>query len=88
MNKISHWLWDFGDGTYASFNTPNEPSHVYPSHGTYQVTLSIIDTNGCSYSITHPVEVRPGPNAFFSYLTPNCEGGKPGLQILVQLHQE
>ncbi|MBK7029366.1 MAG: PKD domain-containing protein [Bacteroidales bacterium] len=76
INKISQWLWDFGDGTYASFNTPNEPSHVYPSHGTYQVTLSVIDTNGCSYSITHPVEVRPGPNAFFSYLTPNCEGGK------------
>jgi PKD repeat protein len=72
IQKISTWLWTFGDGTFASFNAPFSPSHVYPTYGTYTVTLSVVDTNGCQYTVTHPVEVLPHPTAFFSTTTPNC----------------
>ncbi|MBK7174326.1 MAG: PKD domain-containing protein [Bacteroidales bacterium] len=74
VDKISNWHWDFGDGTFATFNAPTNPYHIYPTYGTYQVILSVEDTNNCTYSISHPVEVRPHPNAFFSYNTPNCLG--------------
>ncbi|MBK7031646.1 MAG: PKD domain-containing protein [Bacteroidales bacterium] len=74
MARISQWHWDFGDGTFAIFNAPTDPWHVYPTYGTYTVTLSVEDTNNCTYSISHPVEVRPHPTAFFTYSTPNCLG--------------
>ncbi|MBK7031338.1 MAG: PKD domain-containing protein [Bacteroidales bacterium] len=74
INKISNWHWDFGDGTFATFNAPVNPWHIYPTYGIFQVTLNVEDTNNCTYSISHPVEVRPHPTAFFSYNTPNCLG--------------
>ncbi|MBK7175402.1 MAG: PKD domain-containing protein [Bacteroidales bacterium] len=74
IQNTSQWHWDFGDGTFATFNAPTNPYHIYPTYGTYLVTLSVEDTNNCNYSISHPVEVRPHPTAFFSYNTPNCLG--------------
>jgi hypothetical protein len=71
IQQISTWFWDFGDGTYATFNAPLDPVHVFPTHGTYNVMLSVIDTNGCKYSVNHPVIVRPHPVAFFSINIPN-----------------
>ena len=47
---------------------------LYPTYGIYTVTLSVEDTNGCQYTVTHPVEVMPHPTAFFSINTPNCLG--------------
>lgn len=41
----SSYLWNFGDG---STGTGPNPSHVYTANGTYSVTLSMIDANGCS----------------------------------------
>jgi PKD repeat protein len=75
INAVSDWLWDFGDGTYLTLNAPvNTVKHVFSTYGTYIVTLSVTDTNGCYYSINHEVMVRPHPTAFFSYDTPNCLG--------------
>ena len=75
LPRSSTWFWDFGDGTYATYSAPYSPSHVYPTYSTYTVTLSVVDTNGCHYTVTHPVEVLPHPNAFFSTNTPNCLDG-------------
>ena len=37
-------LWSFGDGTYGyGWN----PVHIYPSGGTFDVTLTVTDTIGC-----------------------------------------
>ncbi|NVO21480.1 MAG: PKD domain-containing protein, partial [Bacteroidetes bacterium] len=74
INAISNWHWDFGDGTFATFNAPTNTYHLYPTYGMYTVTLVVEDTNNCTYTISHPVEVRPHPTAFFSYTTPNCLG--------------
>jgi PKD repeat protein len=44
-------VWDFGDG-----NTSNalSPSHIYASTGSFQVTVSVTDTNGCVFSYSFP----------------------------------
>ncbi len=70
----SYWHWDFGDGTFWTCNAPGcgPAAHVFPAPGTYTVTLFVQDTNGCSYSVSHLVNVRPQPNAFFSFSTPDC----------------
>ncbi len=74
LPRTSSWHWTFGDGTFAIYNAPYSPSHVYPTYGIYTVILSVVDTNGCQYTVTHPVEVLPHPTAFFSTSTPNCLG--------------
>lgn len=52
-------MWDFGDGTPAEFGTSR--THVFQRAGTYAVTESIVDANGCGSTTTRMIEV--GPNA-------------------------
>ncbi|MEL6191098.1 MAG: PKD domain-containing protein [Bacteroidota bacterium] len=40
-----NYLWDFGDGNTSTVETP---SHTYIANGTYDVTLTVSDANGCS----------------------------------------
>jgi len=63
------YLWDFGDGGFT--NIPN-PTHVYNTVGTFNVTLTISDTNGCENSVTHQVIVHPLPLANFDHSGPIC----------------
>lgn len=41
------WLWSFGDGTTS---TEQNPTHQFPDTGSYQVTLTIVGSDGCSNS--------------------------------------
>jgi gliding motility-associated-like protein len=66
------YSWDFGDGTT---DTAFSPLHVYPEPGFYTVTLTVVDSLGCTdvYSLTLHVVYELGlyvPNAF----TPNGDG--------------
>ena len=45
------YLWDFGDGNTS---TANNPSHTYALNGTYDVTLSVVDVNGCTDTLVQP----------------------------------
>ena len=53
---IAQWSWDFNDG-----NTSNQqnPLHDYLAAGTYNVTLTVIDSNGCSDNTTLALTVNP-----------------------------
>ena len=51
---ISSWAWDFGDSGTSTASTPN---HVYGAAGTYDVTLTVVDSLGASGSVTKPVTV-------------------------------
>ena len=42
---IASWLWDFGDGSPTS--PSQNPSHVYATAGTYNVTLTVTTDSGC-----------------------------------------
>jgi gliding motility-associated-like protein len=57
------WLWNFGDGTTS---TIEDPTHIYPVSGTYNVLLTVTDSAGCTYSVFHNVIVNPRPIADFS----------------------
>jgi len=62
--NLSSWLWSFGDG---SSSTLPQPTHCYSSPGVYNIGLSVVDTNGCSNSLSFNnwVEVYPNPIAGF-----------------------
>lgn len=55
---ITHWAWDFGDG---SSDTGQNPSHTYADYGDYSVTLTVTDTNGATGSKTKTVHVVAPP---------------------------
>ena len=40
----SSWSWDFGDG---STSTEQNPSHIYVAPGTYSISLTVCNDNGC-----------------------------------------
>lgn len=44
-NEAEAWCWDFGDGSPVS-NEQN-PTHTYADGGSYEVCLTIRDTEGC-----------------------------------------
>ncbi|MBI3883297.1 MAG: PKD domain-containing protein, partial [Sphingobacteriales bacterium] len=62
---IKSWLWDFGDGNSS---TEQSPMHVYTSSGNYNVTLRVINSNGCRHTLTKTqyVKINAGLTADFS----------------------
>jgi hypothetical protein len=50
------WNWSFGDNTQPS--TQQNPTHIYASAGTYNVTLCVNGTTNC---VTKPITVNPKP---------------------------
>ena len=65
------WQWEFGDGLISS---EQNPTHYFVNPGTYTVTLTAVNTHGCtgqtakSYTVTNPDLFIP--NLF----TPNGDG--------------
>lgn len=47
-NNVKSWLWTFGDGSQST--NPN-PVYQYTQEGTYDITLTVVDSNGCINSI-------------------------------------
>ena len=68
---IVSFSWNFGDG---GTSTLSSPVHFYAAYGIYNVTLTVVNSNGCVNSITKPVTVNPKPVADFSFPATNCMG--------------
>ncbi|MEI7594261.1 MAG: PKD domain-containing protein [Bacteroidota bacterium] len=62
--SILYTDWTFGDGTGE---TASNPSHIYPSDGTYTATLTLTSDKLCKKSISHPVTVYPLPIVDFAF---------------------
>lgn len=45
---ITNYLWDYGDG---NVDTVQKPDHIYLSAGTFDLTLKVTNSYGCSSSI-------------------------------------
>ncbi|MBI2269351.1 MAG: PKD domain-containing protein [Bacteroidetes bacterium] len=62
-----NYLWKFGDGQTS---TQRDPVHIYTSSGIFNVSLTIVATNGCVDTITFTkpniITVLPGPDAALS----------------------
>jgi len=50
------WQWDFGDGNISNLQNP---SHSFPAEGSYDITLTIVDSNGCTGQTTQTINVNP-----------------------------
>lgn len=48
-SPIASWSWDFGDG---GTSTDQNPSHLYTTPGTFDITLLLTDANGCASSMS------------------------------------
>lgn len=59
------WVWNFGDGNTS---TQQNPLHIYQTPGSYQVTLTTLDTTGCQSVYTNPLplQVNQPPQALFT----------------------
>ncbi|MGI6343425.1 MAG: PKD domain-containing protein [Bacteroidales bacterium] len=66
---VIHWLWDFGDGNASNIANPE---HIYTVAGTYYVTLTVTDTNGCSNTASRTLTVNAGPQPMYTYNQPLC----------------
>ena len=60
--QINSYQWNFGDNQTGSGQTT---SHTYTQPGTYQATLTVQTSAGCSHSITQTVTVNQQPTADF-----------------------
>jgi FOG: PKD repeat len=63
---IQKWIWNFGDNTTQTFTAPPF-QHSYAAPGTYPVTLTVIDSKGCTDSTTQTNTITISkPKADFS----------------------
>jgi len=74
-SEISSWNWNFGNSqTFPTNNTSSasSPSHTYHQPGVYNVSCTMVTTNGCTISISQnaAVTVYNSPEAFFTF-SPN-----------------
>ena len=53
--EITRWSWTFGDGTGS---TSQNPAHVFPVSGTFNVTLISGNTKGCTDTSLQQVEIE------------------------------
>lgn len=56
--SINSWLWDFGDGNTSSSQSP---VHTYAAANTYNVSLTVNDTQGGTDSVVNAVTVADTP---------------------------
>jgi gliding motility-associated-like protein len=67
---LTNFLWNFGDGTTSNLK---DPIHQYAIPGTYNVTLTATNAEGCSTTSTNAVTVIQTPTAVINYVgSPYC----------------
>lgn len=67
---MNTYAWTFGDGGSSAAKNPN---HTYNASGTFNVTLTATNGNGCSMEAKQAVVVSPQPTVAFTANSP-CEG--------------
>ncbi|MCD6066346.1 MAG: hypothetical protein K0S33_1172 [Bacteroidetes bacterium] len=70
LTGTESWVWNFGDQATATTLNAN---HIYAIAGSYNVSLQITNTNGCTGSVTSAIVIAPLPAASFTSTTV-CDG--------------
>lgn len=73
---IKKYIWNFGDGTTVDGGNSTTVRHAYTRPGSYNVTLTAVDTFNCETVITKNAFIRVnGPKAGFTSTTnTGCRG--------------
>lgn len=69
--SIQSWHWDFGNGTSSPLQ---HPTSTYTQPGSYNVTLTVTSSDGCSDVVSMLVEISEVPIAGFSVTAMDNEG--------------
>ncbi len=70
-NNITGWAWDY-DGNPGTDNTnQNPPTQTYTVAGQYNISLTVTTDNGCTNTLTVPIDIFDKPVADFSF-TDDC----------------
>jgi len=69
--SITSYFWSFGDGNTS---TLKDPLNTYSNFGIYNVTLNIVNSNGCTHSVTKQVTVNPKAIPEFTFSSTSCVG--------------
>lgn len=74
-DSINSWSWDVDNDGAVDYTTQN-PTHTYPTAGTYEVALEVSTEKGCSHRLLQEITVYPVPQASlgFDYTEPVCPG--------------
>lgn len=73
IHNLVKWIWNYGDGTIDSLS-PAPYTHFYGNVGSYNVSLTVADENGCRDTITKPAAIiisKPRAD-FYSPDTATC----------------
>lgn len=57
-NPNDRFTWDFGDGSPIIKTGSTLITHTYPGDGEYNVTLTVMDENGCTHTFTQLNYIR------------------------------
>lgn len=68
---IVGWSWDFGDGIGTS--SLQNPTYTYASPGSYDVILTVTDSDGATDDVTITVTPNENPVANFTYVEDGLE---------------
>jgi gliding motility-associated-like protein len=72
-NPLSHWIWSFGDG-HTDTTSSRTICHTYTSGGVFNVTVTAVDSSGCTNSFTRTglVTVYHPSASFNTFDTISC----------------
>ena len=61
------YTWDFDDIDHENLSLAHNPEHTFNSAGTYDIGVSVVDSNGCknSNTILDMITVFPNPESKF-----------------------
>ena len=85
-SPITQWVWDFGDGTTQTSNTPQNQFHTYTHPGKYAVTLTIFNSNGEKSVTTYKNSVEVKPKKMVLDFTANLTTGYEPASIIFYPH--
>jgi gliding motility-associated-like protein len=74
-SSLVNWTWNFGDGTLITPTGGSSITHTYTAPGSYNVTMSVTDKNGCKDSLTKINYIKPTyPFPAFTVNHFSCKG--------------
>ncbi|GAB4094412.1 hypothetical protein GCM10028786_33410 [Flaviaesturariibacter terrae] len=83
FGSVTSWSWNFGDGSAPS--TQDSTGHIYPNVGTYDITLTITTSDGCTVRDTLREGVKVGTHPVPLFVgTPTTACADPGVTFTNQ----